>query len=112
MNHFLRNLAIPLVACSMPAVAQDVVYLKCKADPQYVGQPEVVIDRQKKTLRVVPIKEALALMETDEAYSGEMRIQETVTFAFSVNRFTLRYTTQSLIGGFAAGQCVAETRKL
>ncbi len=112
MNYYLRSIAVQLVVCSTPAVAQDVVYLKCRADPQYVGQPEVLIDRQKKTLRIVPIKEALALTESNEAYAGEMRIQGTVTFSFSVNKFTLRYTTQSLIGGFASGQCVTETRKL
>jgi hypothetical protein len=112
---YLTAISSALLVLSVHSAYADenLIYLKCKADPEYLGKPEIVVDKAKKTIAVVPIKEGLPLTEDETNLEGKIVFQDQVMFQISVNKFTLRYLIKSALEPrFSAGQCVIERRQL
>jgi hypothetical protein len=109
---FFAAMAIDL-ACAGSVRAEESVYLRCKADPSYVGEPNIVIDKAKRTITIVPVKEGLPLREDETYYEGLTEFNGQVMLRIAVNKFTLRFTIQSAMEPrYAVGQCVIEQKKL
>ena len=107
----LTTLIAPTI--SLADVGREIIYLRCKADPEYLGAPNIIIDKVRKIITIVPLKDGLPLTEDETTYEGRLEFQGVLMNQISVNKFTLRYSVRSVLNPkFVTGQCVIEERKI
>ena len=102
-----------MVTPSKSSADENLIYLRCKADSSYVGEPSILIDKEKKTITILPIKDGLPLSENETTYEGKLIVEGKLVTQISVDKFTLRYHFQSLWDSKGSvGQCSLENKKI
>ena len=102
-----------LITTKISFADDKIMYLKCEADPEYMGKPEIIIDRKNQKIFIVPIENGIPLSEDKTSIVGKLVSDNEILFEVSINKFTLRYMLHSLMQPNASyGQCTIQEKKL